>query len=199
MLLVWLGSGCVSVPDSYLAADLPGRYQAPYNVNTQTIDYSKLSGRPVDAEMISAGDQLEVAISAGIASVQPLSFPVRVASNGYGNVDILGPIRLAGLELDEAEQFIRTEGMRQQIYVNPRVTVSMKRKKVHQIMVVGAVKEPGQKAIPAAQANLLNAIFAAGGLTEDAGSEVEIVNLINEDVLSEQNATAQPGGVSQSG
>jgi len=199
LLLILLGSGCAAVPDSYLAADLPNRYQAPFNVNTQTIDYSKLSGSPVDTEMISAGDQLEVSISAGVATVQPLSFPVRVASNGYGNVDILGPVRLAGLELDEAEQYIRTEGMRQQIYVNPRVTVAMKRKKVHQIMVVGAVKEPGQKAIPAAQANLLNAIFAAGGLTEDAGSEVEIVNLISEDGQSEQHASVEPGGISQSG
>ncbi|MFP6764803.1 MAG: polysaccharide biosynthesis/export family protein, partial [Planctomycetaceae bacterium] len=188
--LILLGSGCVSVPDSYLAANLPDQYQAPYNVNTQTIDYSKLSGSPVNTEMISPGDQLDVSISAGVASTQPLTFPVRVASNGYGNVDILGPIRLAGLELDEAEQFIRTEGIRQQIYVNPRVTVAMKRKKVHQIMVVGAVKEPGQKAIPAAQANLLNAIFAAGGLTEDAGSNVEIVNLLQEDAQPGRNSSA---------
>lgn len=196
-MLAVLGSGCLAVPNNYLAAELPEQYQAQPNVNTKTIDFSKLSGSPVNTDQIGPGDQLEVSISAGIAAVPPLVFPVRVASNGVGNVDSLGPIRLAGLELDEAEQVIRQHGMHQQLYVNPRVTVTMKRKKVHQIMVVGAVKEPGLKTIPASQANLLNAIFAAGGLTDDAGSNVEITNLITPLPLPEAIAAAPEGGVAQ--
>lgn len=178
LLAAVLGSGCVVVPNSYYASELPPEFIAPVNVNTKTIDFSKLSGTPVNTEIIGLGDQLEVSISAGIATEQPLVFPVRVAKNGYGNVDTLGPIRLAGLELDEAEVLIRNEGVRLQLYVNPRITVSMKQKKIYQIMVVGAVEEPGLKLIPASQANLLNAIFSAGGLTEEAGSNVEITNLL---------------------
>jgi polysaccharide export outer membrane protein len=194
-----VGSGCINVPNSYRAADLPARYLAPLNVNTKTIDFSKLSGTPVNTEMIGPGDQLEVSISAGIATEQPLIFPVRVARNGYGNVDTLGPIRLAGLELDEAEVLIRTEGIRLELYMNPRVTVSMKQKKVYQIMVVGAVEEPGQKLIPASQANLLNAIFAAGGLTEEAGSNVEITNLLDQSPTPDAIASGYGSGITPAG
>jgi polysaccharide export outer membrane protein len=199
LLTATLGSGCIAVPNSYLAADLPAGYVAPLNVNTKTIDFSKLSGTPVNTEMIGPGDQLEVSISAGIATEQPLIFPVRVARNGYGNVDTLGPIRLAGLELDEAEVLIRTEGIRLELYMNPRVTVSMKQKKVYQIMVVGAVEEPGQKLIPASQANLLNAIFAAGGLTEEAGSNVQITNLLDQSPTPDAIASGYGSGITPAG
>lgn len=199
LLLTVLSTGCVAVPNSYLAAELPQEYEAPPNVNTKTIDFSKLSGSPVNTDEIGPGDQLEVSVSAGVSGMTPLVFPVRVASNGFGNVDSMGPIRLAGLELDEAEQVIRQQGMRMQLYVNPRVTVAMKRKKVHQIMVVGAVKDPGQKTIPASQANLLNAIFAAGGLTDDAGRNVEITNLVPELPMPEAIASGERGGVTQTG
>lgn len=199
LLLAVLGTGCVAVPNSYLAAELPQEFEAPPNVNTKTIDFSKLSGSPVNTDEIGTGDQLEVSISAGMSGMTPLVFPVRVASNGLANVDSLGPIRLAGLELDEAEQVIRQQGMRMQLYVNPRVTVAMKRKKVHQIMVVGAVKDPGQKTIPASQANLLNAIFAAGGLTDDAGSNVEITNLVPQLPMPEAIAAGDQGRITQTG
>jgi polysaccharide biosynthesis/export protein len=199
LLMAVLSSGCTVVPNSYYAADLPVQFVAPQNVNTRTIDFSKLSGTPVNTEMIGPGDQLEVSISAGLATEQPLIFPVRVAKNGYGNVDTLGPIRLTGLELDEAEVLIRTEGIRLQLYVNPRVTVSMKQKKLYQIMVVGAVEEPGQKLIPASQANLLNAIFAAGGLTEEAGSTVEITNLLDHSPTADAIALEQGAGITPAG
>jgi polysaccharide export outer membrane protein len=199
LLITVLGSGCVAVPNSYYASELPPEFIAPVNVNTKTIDFSKLSGTPVNTEMIGPGDQLEVSISAGIATEQPLIFPVRVARNGYGNVDTLGQIRLAGLELDEAEVLIRTEGIRLELYMNPRVTVSMKQKKVYQIMVVGAVEEPGQKLIPASQANLLNAIFAAGGLTEEAGSIVEITNLLDQSPTPDAIASGYGSGITPAG
>ena len=199
LTVVGMVSGCASVPNSYVATELPARYHASANVNTQTLDLSKLTSSPVNTDMISGGDLLEVSISAGNANSQPVVFPVRVGSNGVANVDSLGPIRLAGLELDEAEAAIRQEGMRQQYYVNPRVTVAMKRKKVHRILVMGAVENPGEKLIPASNANLLSAIFAAGGLTDDAGANVEITNLIDKPALPDAIAQSPAGDVSQVG
>ena len=50
----------------------------------------------------------------------------------------------------------------------------MDAKRVDRVTVVGAVKKPGVYEIPRGSSDLLAAIVTAGGLADDAGTEVEI-------------------------
>ena len=60
------------------------------------------------------------------------------------------------------------------MFQKPHVTVTMKRQRKNAIMVIGAVKEPGLKELPRGSCSLLAALVSAGGLSEDAGTDVEI-------------------------
>jgi polysaccharide biosynthesis/export protein len=52
----------------------------------------------------------------------------------------------------------------------------MKRQRTNRVMVGGGVKEPRLYYLPRGSCDLLSAIFAAGGLADDAGTSVEIRN-----------------------
>ena len=61
------------------------------------------------------------------------------------------------------------------MYKHPIVTVEIEKKAVNRITVLGAVKEPGIHELPRGSCSLLSALAASGGMTEEAGTEVEIV------------------------
>jgi polysaccharide biosynthesis/export protein len=103
-------------------------------------------------------------------------FPVRVLDNGMGDLPIIGQVPLHGLEMEAAEAAIASACVQQGLYRSPYVTVTMKKQRVNRVTVVGAVKNPGVYAIPRGRSDLLAALVSAGGLAEDAGTQVEIRN-----------------------
>ena len=153
---------------------LSPKHQAPLVENAQTIDLSKLAGFAVSNELIEPGDVLEVTIISGYSERWPLSAPVRVADNGAAGIPLVGDVAVGGFELDGAEQAIRAAAISRGIFLNPHVTVLMDRKRFSKITVVGAVNEPGVYEVPRSSGGLLGALVAAGGLADDAGTEVEI-------------------------
>jgi polysaccharide export outer membrane protein len=84
-------------------------------------------------------------------------------------------MQLAGLEAAQAEREIAVQSIRRGVYRRPLVTVTMKEPRVNKVTVVGAVNEPGVYELPRGASTLLAAIVQAGGLSEKAGSNVEIV------------------------
>jgi polysaccharide biosynthesis/export protein len=178
LLLVSVLTGCQTRGTHYYAHEIPGDVVALPNSNAQTIDFSRLSGSPPNSELIGPGDLLEVTIAVGIDTRSVMTFPVRVNQDGIADVNEIGTVRLAGFELDEAEGVISQASRQRGLFKNPHVTVNMKRKRMNRIMVVGAVKDPGLKSVPASESSLLSVLFAAGGLAEDAGTTVQIRNLV---------------------
>ncbi|MDH3716878.1 MAG: SLBB domain-containing protein [Planctomycetota bacterium] len=164
--------GCAS--SVYHASSLPAELEAPPVNNVHTVDLSRLSGFAVSNELIEPGDVLEVTIVAGITEHGPLTIPVRVSDNGSAGIPLLGEVALAGMELEQAEQAIRAAAVTQGVYRNPHVTVVMEKKRVNKITVVGAVEKPGTYELPRGSSDLLAALVAASGLSEEAGTEVEI-------------------------
>lgn len=179
LALVAVMTGCTTLESHYYAHEMPGDIEAQPNTNAQTIDFSRLSGSAPNSELIGPGDLLEITVAVGIDTRSVMTFPVRVNQNGTADVNEIGVIQLAGYELDEAEGVIALAAQKRQLFVRPHVTVNMKRKRMNRIMVVGAVKDPGLKEIPASESSLLSVLFAAGGLAEDAGTTVQIRNLVN--------------------
>lgn len=167
------GPGCRSV-NHYQATSLPEEYVAKPMENARTLDLSKLAVRGVGNDYIDNGDVLEVSIAAGLSKEDIATLNVRVNQNGEAQVPLIGNIPVGGLDLEGAESAIASACTHQGLYTNPQVTVTMKRQRENRITVLGAVKEPGVIKIPRGNSDLLTAITLAGGLTENAGTNVEI-------------------------
>jgi polysaccharide export outer membrane protein len=101
-----------------------------------------------------------------------LTRAVRVNSDGDIRLPMLQrPIRAAGLYPSDLERAITTALIKGNVLVNPVVTVSMVEYRSRPIIVSGAVKNP-LTFQATGTVTLLDAIARAGGLSEDAGSEI---------------------------
>lgn len=156
------------------AADLPPEYLAAPVENVQTINLSRLVTESVSNELIQPGDVLEVNIESGYAQDKSDSLLVRVGADGVANVPLVGRVALANLKLEGAEQAIAAAAVGRNILRNPSVTAVMKQQRSNKVTVIGAVEEPGVYDLPRGSSSLLAAIVAAGGLSSEAATDVEI-------------------------
>ena len=168
--------GCASSGQHYTAKTVPASLIATKRENAQTLDLTRLARASKDSDSIDRGDVIEVSISAGLDEDDTITLPVRINDDGIANLPELGPIRLAGMEMEAAEAAIVAMCIENKLYVRPNVTVTMKRQRMNRVMVVGAVKSPDVYELPRGRSDLLAAIVAAGGLEKDAGTKVEIRN-----------------------
>ena len=166
-------SGC-SRGRVYTASALPAEYLAMPVHSAHTLDLTQLSGPPVSSERIHAGDVLNLSIAGGLDSDAGTKFPVRVNDDGAVWVPEVGEIRVAGLEPGGAEQAIAMACIERGQFVRPAVNVTMNHQRVNRITMVGGVEKQGIIELPRGDSYLLPAIVAAGGLAEDAGTNVEI-------------------------
>ncbi len=174
LLLASLGSSTGCARRALRPSELPVEYQVAPTKAANTIDLSQLARYAVSSQLIDRGDVLEVALVTDYESLQPTVAPVRVGEDGKGDIPLIGKVELAGLELEEAEQAIASAAVARGLYRNPHVTVTMKRQRSNRVTVVGAVKTAGVYELPRGSSTLLAAVVAAGGLTDDAGLDVEI-------------------------
>jgi polysaccharide export outer membrane protein len=169
-----MSAGCAQGRHAYKAAQLPEEYQAQVVDNPRTIDLSKLAAFAVSNELIDRGDVLDLTLVTGYGKDDATATPIRVGDDGAANIPLVGKVPLAGLELEAAEQAIAAAGIARGVFRNPHVTVTMKRPRVNKVTVIGAVEEPGVYDLPRGSSALLAALVAAGGLSEEAGTDVEI-------------------------
>ena len=154
---------------------MPDRYQAAKVTNAQIADLSRLSMSTTSSSLIELEDVIDVTISSGLEEPGRITpTPVRVDNTGIATIALVGRVSLAGLEPFEAEQQIATAAIDRGLFKAPQVTVTMAKKAVNRITVVGAVKEQGTIELPKGQSTLLAALMAAGSLDEKAGTEIEI-------------------------
>jgi polysaccharide export outer membrane protein len=197
MLACGLTAGCGSSRSGlkFTPETLPANLMAAKRENARTLDLSRLAGTATNSELIHRGDVVDVTIATGLREKENLTQPVRVRDDGIADIPIVGPVQLAGLELAEAEAVISEACIQRQLYRNPHITVTMRRQRVNRVTVVGAVQAPGLKDIPRAQCDLLSALVAAGGLSDDAGTIVEIRNPVRDVPPPEPIAADDPEGV----
>jgi polysaccharide export outer membrane protein len=159
---------------AYRASNLPLEYTAPPVRGVSDLDMSRMSRPTAAADRVQTGDVLEVAISTGLEQGRVPVYMLRVADDGSLTVPLVGPVRLADLALSEADYAIYQASVARGIYRNPNVSVQLKSRRQHRIMVAGAVKRPGVYHLPVTNCDLLSAIVAAGGLLETADTVVDI-------------------------
>lgn len=175
-LLSLMMAGCATSGQHYTHQTMPSQLLASKRDNVQTLDLTRLARASSNSDVIDRGDVIEVSISAGLDEKDTVTLPVRINEEGIANLPEIGPIPLAGLEMEGAEATIVAACVERQLYRRPNVTVTMKRQRMNRVMVVGAVKKPDVYELPRGRSDLLAAIVAAGGLEEDAGTNVEIRN-----------------------
>jgi protein involved in polysaccharide export with SLBB domain len=115
-----------------------------------------------------------VSIASGDEEEKPPAWDLTVDHEGVVVVPLVGPVSLVGLGLSDASRVIREASIRREIFRDPTVSVTFKERKVSRVTVDGAVKNPGSHELPAAASHLTAALAAAGGLTEEAGTVIEI-------------------------
>jgi polysaccharide export outer membrane protein len=157
------------------ARRMPARYQAAEVTNAKVADLSRLSMSTTSSSLIEVEDVVDVTISSGLEEAGRITpTPVRVDNNGVATIALVGQVPLAGLEPFQAEQRIANAAIERGLFKAPQVTVTMRKKAINRITVVGAVKEQGIKELPKGQSTLLAALMAAGSLDEKAGTTIEI-------------------------
>lgn len=157
------------------ARRMPARYQAATVSNAKVADLGRLSMPTASSSLIEREDVVDVAISSGLetaGSTQPT--PVRIDDNGTATIALVGPVPLAGLEPFQAEQRIAAAAVQRGLYRAPQVTVTMRKKAVNRITVIGAVQKQGVQELPRSQSTLLAALVAAGSLNDQAGTTIEV-------------------------
>lgn len=166
-------AGCAG-PNVYRARNLPPELAAIPVPNVKKLDLSGLAGPATGSEFIQPGDVLEVSIAGGLGADSVIDLRVRVDDHGNAQLPDIGPLQLAGLELADAEATISATCIQRGLYLQPHVAVTMKHQRKNRITVVGAVEEPGIIELPRGQSYLLDAVVAAGGLSDTAGANVDI-------------------------
>jgi polysaccharide export outer membrane protein len=158
----------------YRAASLPPDLLAPSQNSLRAVDLSQIASSSSNSELLHSGDVVEVTIATGLEKEEPISWKLRVADEGTLNVPLVGPVLVGGLQLTSAEQVIHDESIGRGKFVNPNVSVILVTPRTNRVTVVGAVLKPGAYDLPAGNSNLLAAIVAAEGLTEESSTIVEV-------------------------
>jgi polysaccharide biosynthesis/export protein len=89
---------------------------------------------------------------------------------------LVGMVHVAGMEPSEAEQQIAAAAIQRNVYRQPSVTLQVTEQAVNRVTVLGAVASPGVHALPRGSSDLVSALAAAGGLTEEAGTKVDVLH-----------------------
>lgn len=167
-----LGSGCPG--RIHRASRLPPDLMAPSVLDLETINLSGMADQSVSAEVLQPGDVLEVTMINDYTKLTTTTAAVRVADDGTMAVPLVGKVNVGGLEIKQAEQLVNTESINRGIFRDPTISLVMKQCRTQKVTVTGAVNSPGPHDLPRGSTSLMAALMAAGGLSKEAGTEVEI-------------------------
>lgn len=165
-------AGCQST--RYRAANLPPELAAPATSGASSISLARLSRMAGGSSKLAAGDLLQVTVLSGLED-EATDKPARVQNDGSINVPLVGMVHVAGMDEQQAAEVLRVAAIDRGIYRNPQVTVRVAERAINYVTVLGSVAEPGTHEVPRNSSNIVTAIAAAGGFTEEAGTEVEVL------------------------
>jgi len=162
----WMGT----VPPEKLGPEL--RAQAPKHL--KPLQLAAL-GAPVQAEYrIQPGDLLDVTVSDLLTENATFPVPARVQEDGTVLLPLVGRVGVSTLTVPESERVVFASYSSKGILKKPQVLVSLRETEKIKVNVLGAVHKPGQFELRRNESDLLSALVAAGGLTNEAETKIEI-------------------------
>jgi polysaccharide export outer membrane protein len=130
-----------------------------------------LHTRQEGALRIGAGDMVQVTVF----DTPELSGKLRVNADGAVDLPVAGSAAVSGMTPQEAGDAIAKHLKDAGIMLDPRVTVTIEDYATQEVSVLGEVKNPGNYLLLGPH-SLYNALSAAGGTTEKAGSDIMITH-----------------------
>ena len=174
-------SGCYAPLRSYgvPAANLPEQFRVPWRTSAPPLNLAGLTIPPQPDYILGPGDILEITLyRLNPEDPDPTVLRMAVMSNGQIQLPIVGPVEIGGLSMVEAQEAI-TKAYGDDVVKRPGVSVFLVERSTKGIMVLGQVNEPGAYRLPKYENDVAHALAAAGGLSENAGLEIEIHRRIN--------------------
>lgn len=172
VILLGVASGCSQT--RYSASTLPRQFAASRHVSARHIDFTTMRRNSVPTEWLQAGDEVSVSIATGVERGEAPHWELTVGPDGTLNTPLVGTTPVAGLNPSAAAARIRDDGIRRGIYVDPKVTVLLEKKRSFKVAVVGAVNKPDTYELPASNCDLLAALTMAEGVSDEASRFVQI-------------------------
>jgi polysaccharide export outer membrane protein len=162
LLLVFFGAAPRSCAQQKL--------ETPQQTNDRIRQLAQVAGaHPVDTA-VGTGDLLHV----DVFDVPELSREVRVSDTGDISYPLIpGRIKVAGLTPFQVEDALEKLLVENGLVSHPQVSVFVKEQNSQPVSVVGAVNHPMVYQV-IRPTTLLEVLTAAGGITDDAGSDVMI-------------------------
>ena len=200
LTVAWMAFGCVlegCQSPNYTARNLPLELQAPAAPASTGINLERLGSSGIGTSQIGPGDLVEITVVSGNSDERVVPVPSRVARDGTVVVPLIGPVSVGGLEPVAAEQRIAAAALERGIYRQPHVTLTVAEQAVNRVTVLGAVAKPGVVELPRGSCDLASALAAAGGLSKEAGTRVEILHRGNRSFLAGQSP--KKGDISDDG
>jgi len=115
-------------------------------------------------------------LSISVLESADLSRDVRVASDGTIGLPLLAEHpHVAGLSLREAEGLLKKKYQESAILKDPNITITLKELESKPVTVTGSVRQPGVFQV-SGQVRLLRLISLAGGLSDGAGTTIQIIH-----------------------
>lgn len=109
--------------------------------------------------VLGAGDQILI----DVWGASQTMVDAVISPDGYLVVEGVGPIRLAGKTVEEANEYV--QGLLGEIYSGSQISLTVGTVRSIQVQVVGEVVTPGTFTI-SALSSAFNALYAAGGISE---------------------------------
>jgi polysaccharide export outer membrane protein len=153
---------------------LPPQFQAAAAPGDVTVNLGRLATTGTSESVISPGDKLTLELNTGQDAPQNKPITLRVADDGTISVPLVGEVPVSGLETLQAGQAVEKASVERGIFRQPHVTIDIQEKAVNYVTVMGAVNKPGVYGVARTSSDLLHAIAMAGGMSKEAGTEVEI-------------------------
>ena len=166
-------SGCQKA--QFRAASLPNQYRVKSSPGDVTVNMARLTGAGYDNSLIGPDDMLEVTVMSGRNEEPAEPTVARVAKDGTVDITPIGPVAVGNLDPAVASERVVQAAIDRGIFIQPNITIEIKKKAVNHITVLGAVDKPGLHEVPRNSSDVVSALAMAGGLTDEAGTEVEII------------------------
>lgn len=175
MLTVLLNTGCYAPLRSpgIPAATLSDEYRMPIRTAGEPLNFSSLSAAPPQVYLLGNGDIIEITIPDLIHQGEARPFQVQLLETGEVLLPHVGPVMIGGLSLIQAQLRIN-HALGQGYLQKPGASISLVKKGVINVVVLGAVERPGVYELPRYENDIAHALAAAGGLSEDAGEVIEV-------------------------
>jgi polysaccharide export outer membrane protein len=112
--------------------------------------------------------------------------PIRIESDGFVSLPLIGRMKASGLTADQLEQALR-ERLKPQI-LDPEVAVGIAEAKSQPVSVIGAVNHPGVLQVQGNK-SLVEVLSMAEGLRQDAGHTITVTRRLEFGKIPLSNAT----------